>query len=289
MNDSILWYIRQQDGLAKGPFSTTIINNKLALHRLNINDEISEDQITWHTLSTWPQLQINHNKHIANQLDERDGFDRRRKQASQQATSKRSNKDRRAPENETDIRRRQFRTQLMQKFRQRKQSPFWPLFTLVTLGLLLILYGVFYATPLPLTRSMCDQAAAPYVNWENCIKPKISLQNKDLSHAKLRNSQLSESNLMNTTLKGVDLSYANLHASNLSYSQLQYANLKGANLTGTDLSYADLSNSDLSYTDLRQANLGNSKLDNVRFDHAIWINGKKCEEPSIGQCKQSAD
>jgi uncharacterized protein YjbI with pentapeptide repeats len=285
MSDSILWYIRQQDGLAKGPFSAAIINNKLSLRRLKINDEISEDQITWRSLATWPELRIDHNKNTHKQLDERDGFDRRNKQAPQITASKRSNAERRALEHNEDIRRRQFRTQLMQKFRQRKQSLFWPFFALISLGLIIVWYGVFYAQSLPSTRSMCDQPAAPYINWENCIKPKISLENKDLSYAQLRNSQLSESNLMNTTFKGADLSYADLHASNLNYSQLQNANLKGANLSGADLSYADLSDSDLSYADLSQANLGNSKLDNARFDHAIWIDGQKCKAPSIGQCR----
>ncbi|PHS26630.1 MAG: hypothetical protein COA83_02860 [Methylophaga sp.] len=285
MDDSILWYIREPDGTVKGPFSVSIIRNQLSLHRLKTSDKASEDQINWHPLSHWPEFRVVHSEDTAKQLDERDGFDRRNEQQSHKETIQRSEKERRILESDDDIHRRQARTQLMQKFRQRKQSFFWPVFALVSLLILILWLGVFRGESFPTSLSNCDKPASSHVNWENCLKPNINLENKDLSHAQLRNSQLSQSNLMNAKLSGANLSYADLHASNLSYSQIQNANLKGANLQNADLSYADLSNSDLSYADLRHANLGGSKLDNVRFDHAIWIDGRVCKEHSIGQCK----
>jgi hypothetical protein len=284
MGDSILWYIRKHSGTVTGPFSVSIINNQFSLQRLKIDDEVSTDQINWRPLSRWPHLQKNHDKNIVKQLDERNGFDRRDKQQSSENPSQRSDSERRAIESAEDIHRRQHRTKLMQKFRQRKQPFFWPTFTLISLSILVVFIGVFYAESFPTSRSNCGKPAAPHINWENCLKPNVNLENKDLSNAQLRNSQLSESKLMNTNLNGANLAYADLHSSNLSYSQIQNTNLKGANLQNTDLSYADLSNSDLSYADLRQANLGGSKLDNVRFDHAIWIDGKVCAKQSMGQC-----
>ncbi|MBL1321115.1 MAG: pentapeptide repeat-containing protein [Methylophaga sp.] len=284
MGDSILWYIREHRGTVTGPFSVSIINNQLSLQRLKTNDEVSTDQINWRPLSRWPELQKTHSENTVKQLDERNGFDRRDKQQSYDSPTQRSDNERRTLESDEDIHRRQSRTQLMQKFRQRKQPFFWPTFILISLSLLVLFIGVFYAESFPTSLSSCDKAAAPHINWENCLKPKINLENKDLSNAQLRNSQLSESNLMNTKLNSANLSYADLHASNLSYSQMKNTNLKGANLKNADLSYADLSNSDLSYADLSQANLGGSKLNNVRFDHAIWIDGQVCTEQSIGQC-----
>jgi hypothetical protein len=286
MDDSILWYIREHRGVVTGPFSVSFINNQFSLQRLKTNDEVSTDQIHWGPLSKWPELQASHSENTVKQLDERNGFDRREKQQSHDNPTPRSDNERRAIESDEDIHRRQHRTKLMQKFRQRKQPLFWPTFTLISLSLLVLFIGVFYAESFPTSLSSCNKPAAAHINWENCLKPKVNLENKDLSNAQLRNSQLSESNLMNTKLNGANLSYADLHASNLSYSQMQNTNLKGANLKNVDLSYADLSNSDFSYADLRQANLGGSKLDNVRFDHAIWIDGRTCAVQSIGQCNE---
>ena len=286
MEDSILWYIRKHNGTVTGPFSVSIINNQFSLQRLKANDEVSTDKINWRPLSRWPELQKIHSENAVKQLDERNGFDRRNKQQASDNATQRSDNERRTLENDDDIQRRQRRTKLMQKFRQRKQTFFWPTFTLISLSLLVLFIGVFYAESFPTSLSSCDKPAVPYVNWENCLKLKINLENKDLSNAQLRNSQLSESNLMNTKLNGANLSYADLHGSNLSYSQIQNTNLKGADLRNVDLSYADLSNSDLSYADLRKANLGGSKLDNVRFDHAIWIDGRICAPQSIGQCNE---
>ncbi len=284
MDDSILWYIREQGDITKGPFTTSIINNQLSQHRLKATDEVSKDQIHWQPLSSWSEYQADHSDNTVKQLDERDGFDRRNNQQTKQPTQ-RSNNERRAIEDDGDIQRRQRRTKLMQKFRQRKQALFWPTIAVISASLLVLFLGVFYAESLPISKSNCNAAPAPYVNWENCVKPKINLKNADLSNAQLRNSQLSESNLMNATLNGADLAFADLYSANLSYSRMQNTNLKGANLKHADLSYADLTNSDLSYADLSQANLGGSKLDNARFDHAIWINGKVCKTGSIGQCK----
>lgn len=284
MEDSILWYTRKNGADVKGPFTVSIINKQLSIGRLDSNDEVSKDQINWLPVSKLIEFWADRSENTVKQLDERDGFDRREPQLSENSPTKRNNNDRRAIENSDDIRRRQLRTNIMQKFRQRKQPLFWPFFAIVSLVFLVLWLGIFHAESLPEPQSSCSDPASANVNWENCLKPKVNLENSDLSNAQLRNSQLSESNLMNAKLSGADLAYADLHSSNLSYSQMQNTKLKGANLKNADLSYADLSNSDLSYADLSQANLGGSKLDNARFDHAIWINGQICAAGSIGQC-----
>jgi uncharacterized protein YjbI with pentapeptide repeats len=70
---------------------------------------------------------------------------------------------------------------------------------------------------------------------------------------------LSNASFWGVRLVSVDLSGANLSRANLGRSDLTNANLKGANLSGANLEYANLSG-------------------------ATWVDGKICEDGSIGKC-----
>ena len=103
---------------------------------------------------------------------------------------------------------------------------------------------------------------------------KLSLENIDLSYAKLNLANLSGTNLSKANLMAAQMPAANLSGSNLSKSQLVRANLSGANLSdanlkGAALSYADLSNVCLTGADLRGANLARTDLRKTCFDGAI--------------------
>jgi len=284
----ILWYVRS-DAVISGPFTASIIRNNLLLGRLNPKkDEISVDQSRWNLIDSEPQLHIDYDIEKAvkskRNLDERNGFDRRNPVSKEQTTPQSRTGDRRRMETEHDIQRRQFRTLLMHKFRHKKEHVFWPLIGIFSFLAILFVLAFSYAEPFPTTQANCELAPSEGVNWTNCLKPQLELEGAVLNNAQLRNSQLVGSNLMNATLSGADLAYSDLRFTNLSYSQLVNVTLLGANLKNADLSYADLSNSDLSYADLSNANLGGSKLDNVRFDHALWIDGRICGPNSIGKC-----
>lgn len=287
-NKQILWYIRK-NGVTKGPFTNAVITNNLALGRLRMTDEISQNQTQWQVILNLPELHPSHNgeQHLKakKQLDERDGFDRRQTITdSVENAIKRQQQDRRDEESDQEIERRRLRTLLMQKLRHQKQHIFWPMVaTFSILGAAIVL-ALIYPSQLPVPLPNCTIPAAPEVNWNNCLKPKIDLQHKDLTAMQLRNSQLIGSNLMNTTLNGADLAYADLRFTNLSYSQLQNALLLGANLKQSDLSNTDLTNADLSFADLRNANIGGSIFKNTRFDNAIWTNGQLCAINSIDHC-----
>jgi len=283
-----LWYTRT-DGIVSGPFTASVIRNNLLLGRLDPQkDKASTDQINWHLIYTQDQLSSDFNVEAAmkskRNLNERNGFDRRHPQETEQVTPQNRVTDRRKYEADHEIERRQFRTLLMQKYRQRKEHVVWPLIAVFLILSTLIILAISYAKPFPSSHANCKLAPATGVDWSNCLKPQMDLRNSMLNNAHLRNSQLVGSNLMNSSLSGSDMAYADLRFSNLSYSQINDVLLLGANLKNADLSYADLSNSDLSYADLSNANLGGSKLDNVRFDHAIWIDGQICSPNSIGQC-----
>jgi len=283
-----LWYTRI-NGQVNGPFTASVVRNNLLLGRLDpYNDKASTDNINWHPIYTQDELHTDYNIEAAKKskrsLDERDGFDRRHPLSSEQETPQNRVSDRRQFESQDNLKRRQFRTLLMQKFRQRKQHIIWPLLALFLILTTLILLAISFAKPLPLSTSDCQLTPTAGVNWSNCLKPQMDLQNANLRDSLLINSQLVGSNLMNAKLSGADMAYSDLRFANLSYSQMDNVILLGANLKNADLTYADLSNSDLSYADLSKANLGGSKLDNVRFNNTIWIDGQICASHSIGEC-----
>ncbi|MDF1588410.1 MAG: pentapeptide repeat-containing protein [Gammaproteobacteria bacterium] len=287
-NNKTLWYIRK-NGVIKGPFTSAFITNNLALGRLRMTDEISQNQSQWHVILNLPELHPSHNDEhqlkAKKQLDERDGFDRRETITdSVEHAIERQPQDRHQVESDQEIEHRRLHTLLMQKLRHQKQHTFWPMVaTFSILGAAIVL-ALIYPSQLPVPLPNCTTPAAPEVNWNNCLKPKIDLQHKDLTAIQLRNSQLIGSNLMNSKLNGADLAYADLRFTNLSYSQLQNALLLGANLKQSDLSNADLTDADLSFADLRDANIGGSIFKNTRFDNAIWTNGQVCAINSIDRC-----
>jgi len=283
-----LWYTRT-NGQVNGPFTASVIRNHLLVGRLDpYNDKASTDQINWHLIYTQAELHTDYDLEAAKKskrnLDERDGFDRRQPLSTEQETPQNRAANRRKVEPKSALERRQFRTLLMQKFRQRKQQIIWPIIAIILILSAVLILAISFAKPLPVSSSTCQLEPSADVDWSNCLKPQMDLSNATLTNAQLRNSQLVGSNLMNAKLSGADMAYADLRFANLSYSQMDNVLLLGANLKNADLSNADLSNADLSYADLSNANLGQSKLANVRFNNTIWIDGQICAPNSIGKC-----
>lgn len=286
-NEKKLWYIRRK-GQTSGPFVSTVVSNKILLGRLSLHDELSSDQVSWNLILNYPELYAGMSaiaiERAKKNLDERDGFDRRQQTQSDTPAPINRRGERRYPEDEEDIQRRQFRTVLMQKYRLQTEGYFWPIAATISIIFIITILALLFPKQLIVPLPNCSTPAGPNINWNNCLKQKFSLKNMDLSDSEMRNSGLMGSDFMKSILTDTDLSYADLRFTNLSYCQLQRSTLLGANLKQADLSYADLSNADLSYADLKDANLSNSNLTNTRFDHAIWINGQLCASESIGQC-----
>ncbi len=281
------WYVRQQ-GETTGPFPGSVITNKILLGRLTMQHHATEDRITWRPIQDIPALHPEHNIDIHTKLsiEERNGFDRRQTTSNIRDTpiqAQRSN-ERRRPEHEDTIRRRRLHTLLMRKFREQNSPMLWPLALVAVFLLIVASLAILSPTLLPISEVNCSAPAGIAINWNNCSKPNVTLENMDMHNAQMRGTYLANANLMNVTLSHADMAYADLSTSNLSYAQLQYSNLVGANLIQADLSYADLSHADLSYADLTDANLGGTVLENVSFDHAIWPNGDMCAAKSVGKC-----
>jgi hypothetical protein len=280
-----LWYVRQE-GEVTGPFPSRVLTNNLMLGRLTMDDQACLDGTNWLAIADitvlHPEQEVDVRTKIT--LDERNGFDRRQTIEGESEKKRQRSEDRRAPENPDTIRRRQFHTILMQKFREQQSPILWPLVAVALLLLSVVSTAIFSPTLLPVSQVDCNAPADIAVNWNNCLKPNLQLANTTMNNAQLRSARLTNSNLISATLISADMAYADLSFSALNYSQLQNADLVGANLEQADLSNADLSNADLSYANLLNANLEGAILDNVSFDHAIWPNGDMCSIRSVGQC-----
>jgi uncharacterized protein YjbI with pentapeptide repeats len=65
---------------------------------------------------------------------------------------------------------------------------------------------------------------------------------------------------------------------------LSHRNFFGVDFQGANLIEADLSNSDLRHANLFGADLRKSKINGLKLKDAIWVNGKKCLDGSVGKC-----
>ncbi len=280
-----LWYVRQNDEVM-GPFPSRVLTDNLILGRLTMDDQACLDLENWQDIRDISVLHPEDGVNVGTKitLDERNGFDRRQSSQNNSNDKRPRKKDRRAQENPDTIRRRQFHTVLMRKFREQQSPILWPLVAVAFILTSVVGTAIFSPTLLPISQVDCHAPADIAVNWNNCFKPNLQLANTSMNNAQLRSARLTNSNLINATLTSADMAYADLSFSALNYSQLQNVNMVGTNLEQADLSNADLSNADLSYANLLNANLENAILDNVSFDNAIWPNGDICSVQSVGQC-----
>jgi hypothetical protein len=126
---------------------------------------------------------------------------------------------------------------------------------------------------------------AKYIGGYN-IKPRTNLNYADLSNAELMGRNISFSNIKYATFSSAIMMGTKLNYSNLAYTLFDNAYLVKASFRGADLSHVRFD-----YADLRGANLEKSVLAGTSFkeanlEGAIWVNGKACQEGSIGRCVQ---
>lgn len=141
-----------------------------------------------------------------------------------------------------------------------------------------------FAPTLLLTERDCAAEARPGVDWDGCSFDALVAPGVNLLGANLRNVTLRGANLSAARLSRADLSFAELPGSFLRGADMQHAILVGANLQRVDLSFSSLRGADLSYANLTGADLTGADLGGAKLDHTLWVNGKVCVEPSVGQC-----
>ena len=133
----------------------------------------------------------------------------------------------------------------------------------------------------------CTSVPAPAINWTNCRFEKAIFSNSDLQGATLRNVVMAGANLQASNLSNSDIAYADLNQTNLKGARMDGADLRGADLRQADLRRASLIKADLSFADMTGANLNGADLEGTNFSNTIWIDGKTCNQGSIGHCIKS--
>ncbi|MCB1870231.1 MAG: pentapeptide repeat-containing protein [Gammaproteobacteria bacterium] len=286
-----LWYVKSK-GEIEGPFPGGGIRRSLLLGRFTLQDQVSVDKVVWTQIADVPQVMPHEMKQAQNdgnvelvrarlREDERTGLDRRKAREG------------RLPMEE----RRQAEPQLMERHREAKtalrQSAQENDFPLAGMGVVVLLvvaaigYGLYLGGPEQLPDPDCSSPPVAGVDWHNCRSENLVADAADLEGANLGNVSFRDSGFTGARLIRANLRYADLSGSDLSHAELREADMKGATLRNTDLSYTDLTATDLRYADLTGANLGGAVLTGALLDHALWSDGRKCAERSVGNCLES--
>jgi hypothetical protein len=119
-----------------------------------------------------------------------------------------------------------------------------------------------------------------------CDLTGADLRGFDVSGGRLPGARLSESNLSNARLSGANLRNADMRHVRLIDTDLSKTDLSGADLSGADLTGASLKHAKLAGTELAGAKLTNADLTEANLSGAYWVDGRKCGEGSIGECKK---
>jgi uncharacterized protein YjbI with pentapeptide repeats len=115
---------------------------------------------------------------------------------------------------------------------------------------------------------------------------QADLTGADLSGANLTRALLSTADLTGAKLAGADLSRAYLNVANLTKAVLIQAKLTGANLTSANLSMANFTGANLTGALLAGTDPYSAILDGAILSGAMWNDGRRCRDDSIGNCRQ---
>jgi hypothetical protein len=247
------WFARH-DGLISGPFSEARIRQQLLEGQLTLMDQISLDKQTWQEIGKVPGV-------VPLQMRAESGD--KAAIAQIEAREKQQSKER----------------------VRVKSVPVVPLAVsaVVLIGILMVSLQI--GMPEQIDTPQCDQPPAPGINWRNCLLLGIDVGSASLAGANLNSTVLRQGRFSATNLSAADLSYADLRKADLRYADLTNGLLVGANLQGADLRDADLSASDLRFADFTGARMDGVLLSGAHLDDAIWRDGRRCAEASLGVCR----
>ncbi len=287
-----IWFIRRSNTV-KGPFPARAVRKFVVLGRVRDSDELSRDGRDWQPLTelrSYFDDSKGETVRPRNQQreDERSGYDRRGDggEAPATAAAGRRNIERRKPEAESEVKRKQRHTRFVKKAKDKPPGRRFGTLVGVVLALLTIFGGgIFLGRAESTAEADCEAAPAPGVNWKNCRLDLLNADDADLTGAILKNAHLQSAKLSRTRLKFADLAYADLSGSDLSQAELTDAQLVGADLTRANLSLADLRGANLAYAKLVGAKINSANLAGARLDKAIWVDKRICGENSVGMCK----
>ncbi len=294
MTEQAQWYVKRGKQ-TRGPFTTTMLKKVASSGRLRETDQLSKDQINWKVAKNYPKLFAQTTGNLLLKDDERNGYDRRQKNADAKQTSNtddqhnengehRAGPERRQPETKQEIERRKRRTNLLESIREHRPEDRFPYAAIVVTILLIAIAGFWMHTPEEVSVADCAAIPAPKINWDNCQLDKVRVVKADMSESSMRSATLRAADLRGTRLTASSLAYADLSGAKLSEANFDLADMKGANLRGSDLSGTSFVSADLSYADLRESIFDDTDLTGAILDNAIMPSGKVCARGSIGEC-----
>jgi len=282
------WYIRVNDQI-QGPFPNHFISSSLILGRIDLETEVSQDEVNWTAVKSYkalvPDVVLNaHTPEGAKALMlARVREDERRSAAQNDVDDERRLED----ENQIIKLHRQLRDDILTRYHNAPGKNTRNIGIIILLVVLFIAVFVIYQPGSIRSGADCNAAAEIGVNWSQCNKQGQNFAGMDLNSSRFNGTKLNAADFSRARLDDSDLSYASLFHAQMQQSSLQNALLVGANLRQANLRSANLQGADLSYAELVGAKLDGALLINTRFDHALWVNGKTCLPGSVGDCLQS--
>ncbi len=279
------WYIKKQDKVL-GPFPNQLIGRYLILGRIDLQTEVSQDQLNWTPVEQFPALVPDVVRNAGTPAGDKALMLARVREDERSARQSADTEPEERRDNEDQIIKlhRQLRDDVLKSYRH-KPSASPRLIIGIVSGFVVLMLLALWLNPADKTTEVdCNQPAAAGVNWSFCHKQGQNLAAMNLSGAIFNSSKLQGADLSRSQLSGADLSYADLSLALLVQSDLQSAKLLGANLQQANLQGARLVNADLSYANLLGARLDGADLQGANLSNAIWVNGQTCLKGSIGAC-----
>lgn len=114
----------------------------------------------------------------------------------------------------------------------------------------------------------CTDTAAPSVNWENCRKRNLIMDNFNFSSSNFTRADLSASDLRNSNLQKVTFLKTNLVRASLAGSNAEGANFEGVVASRTDFSNGNYKNASFLKAEIARSNFSNSNLENANMSKA---------------------
>lgn len=141
---------------------------------------------------------------------------------------------------------------------------------------------------------------SPPVQWSDCRVSDKNRRGADYSGSVLTGVTIDESQFDTASFAGARVTDSWIDESLFNNTNFSNADLRGSRISGSvfngsnfqnaDLQGAELSRSRFEYVDFRNASLRNATLRRVRLtganlSGAIWTDGRRCAEGSIGECR----
>ena len=291
MNTPHAWYIRHK-GEIEGPFPAGQIKQELLLGRYKPDDEVSHDKETWQKLRSVRSLIPDVLLTAKDDPDRKERIAAARRWADERRVERRGDsreegnaRERRDGEPYESVEYRFNREVTMRDVRARRNNQWIALGSLL-IFISIIIYAGFTWVPAPDKEvANCEASAGPGVNWSHCRMAGLQKLNQNFTAAIMESTDLSGANLYASNLQRARLSYADLGGAHLRLVDFSQASLKGASLRNADLTQAIFTQADLSYADFTGATIDQTDFSQAKLDHAIWIDGRKCQVGSIGHCR----